>query len=66
MSYGIPIRGEANMLTNKNNGVFTIVELEVWEVIKAEDLFDEESEEEIKSKIKEKIDSLKLNKLKNE
>jgi hypothetical protein len=30
--YDIPKEGEKNMLTNKENGFFTITELEVWEV----------------------------------
>jgi hypothetical protein len=30
--YNIVIEGEKNMLTNKENGDFTITELEVWKV----------------------------------
>ena len=30
--YNIPLEGGKNMLTNKENGEFTITELEVWEV----------------------------------
>ena len=32
-SYGIPKEGDKNMLTNQEDGRFTITELEVWEVI---------------------------------
>ena len=30
--YGITSDGHRNMLTNKNDGAFTITELEVWEI----------------------------------
>ena len=35
-SYGIPVVGGKNMLTNKENGRFTITELEVWAVTEME------------------------------
>jgi hypothetical protein len=36
--YKIDIEGGKNMLTNKENGEFTITELEVWEVLNVENL----------------------------
>ncbi len=36
--YGIPIEGGKNMLTNKEDGWFTISELEVWEIVNVENL----------------------------
>jgi hypothetical protein len=33
-TYGVPVVGCKNMLTNKGDGPITIEELEVWEIVK--------------------------------